>query len=206
MISIIFGLPGSGKTTILAACASRARRGKSLRCGREWLQDRDSRDYKHIFVNFPLRGCSVLTPDMIGTYSLRDSLVLIDESVMIADSRDYKNLDKNLMMWFKQSRKYGVDILLASQGYRDNDLRIRDLATNTYYIKKRSFGRSTMYSVRKEWKIDKSIEERYELGGLFERWTICRKRYYADFDTTYIHGRPLPDISDPANWDDYACP
>lgn len=204
MISIIFGLPGSGKTTFLAAIARRALRGKSLRCGREWLQDCDS--YDQIFSNTPISGCAVLTPDMLGTYSLRNSLVLIDESVMIADSRDYKTLDKRLMMWFKQHRKYNCDCLLASQGYRDNDLRIRDLAANTYFVRRRAFGRSTMYSVRKEWKIDKIIEERYELGGLFERWTIRRKKYYADFDTSYIHGKPLPDIEDPAKWDDYVCP
>lgn len=202
MISIIFGLPGSGKTTFLAALARRALRGKSLRCGKDWMQDNDN--YEHVFSNTPISGCCVVTPDMLGQFSLRDSLVLLDESVMIADSRDYKTLDKRLMMWFKQHRKYNCDVVLASQGYRDNDLRIRDLAANTYYCKKRSFGRSTLYSVRKEWKIDKSIEERYELGGLFERWTIFRKPYYADFDTAYIHGRPLPDIEQPAHWDDYA--
>lgn len=199
MISIIFGLPGSGKTTFLTALAQRALRGKPLRCGRDWMQDNSV--YKHVYSNTPISGCAVITPDMLGVYSLRDSLVLLDESVLVADSRDYKTLDKRLMMWFKQHRKYGCDIVLASQGYKDNDLRIRDLAANTYYCKKRAFGMSTLYSVRKAWLIDKSIEERYELGGIFERWTILRRRYYKHFDTAYIHGKPLPDLDVPALWD-----
>lgn len=200
MISLIFGLPGSGKTTFLAALAAKAQRGKALRCGRIWLQDRDSRDYKHIYSNTPIQGCCVIQPDMIGIYSFRDSLILLDESVLIADSRDYKTIDKALMMWFKQHRKYGSDVVLASQGYQDNDKRIRDVAANTYYVKKRSFGRSTMYSVSKEWKIDKTIEERYALGGFFEQWTIRRKKYYPLFDTGYIHGKPLPDLENPRKW------
>lgn len=200
MVNIIFGLPGSGKTTILAALAARAQRGKSLRCGRLSMQDRHSSEYKHIYSNTPISGCCVLTPDMIGVYSLRDSLVLIDESVMVADSRDYKSIDKSLMMWFKQHRKYGSDVVLASQGFHDNDKRIRDVAANTYYVCKRPFGFSTMYSVSKDWKIDKTIEEQYELGGLFERWTIRRKKYYPMFDTDYIHGKPLPDIESPRMW------
>lgn len=198
MITTIFGLPGSGKTTFLAACAARAAAGKSLRCGLVPLQSVDK--YDEIYSNAPIKGVRRLPLEYLGTYAPRRSLVLIDESVMIADSRDYKNLDRSLMMFMKQHRKYSCDILLASQGYKDNDLRIRDLAAQVCYVRSKGFGLSTMYCVDKTIAIDKTIEERYDLGGLFHQWTIRRKKYYPLFDTMYIHGKPLPEMPDLPKW------
>lgn len=198
MINNIFGLPGSGKTTFLAWAADRALRGKFLRCGSIPLQSIPQ--YKAVFSNFPLKGAMRLDLETLGYVAYPDSLLLIDESVLLADSRDYKSLDKNLMMALKQHRKYNQDCWFSSQGYRDNDLRIRDLYENVFYIQSKPFGRSTMYSVEKDIEIAKDIKDTYELGGLFHRKTIIRKNYYHLFDTMYIHGTPLPPYDIAVPW------
>ena len=198
MITQIFGLPGSGKTTYLAALAVRAARGRPLRVGFTSLQSIDR--YDRIYSNAPIKGTIHLPLEYLGHYSPRRSLVLVDESVMIADSRDYRSLDKSLMMFFKQHRKYECDIVLCSQGYKDNDLRIRDLVGQLLYVENVGFGRSRVSTVDKSQSIDKTIEERYTLGGFFHRKTFFRKRFYSYFDTMYIHGKPLPNMPDLPLW------
>lgn len=198
MISAIFGLCGSGKTTFLAYYAQRALRGKALRVGSTWLQDNAT--YDTVYSNTPISGTCKLDLSTVGMFAYKNSLILIDESVLLADSRDYKKLDKDLMMFFKQHRKYHSDIILASQGYKDMDLRIRDLYEQVLYCERWLFGCSRLSVVDKDISIDKNIDERYVLRGFLNRKTIRRKKYYPLFDTDYMHGRSLPDPPPPVLW------
>lgn len=198
MITAIFGLPGSGKTTALARFAARAQRGKSLRCGKCWLQSVDSYDY--VYSNTPIAGAYKLDVGLLGKCAFRRSLILVDESVVIADSRDYKSLDKSLMMFFKQHRKLDDDIILASQGYKDNDLRIRDLYEQILYAQRYPFGLTRLSTVDKSIDINKTIDESYVQGGIFHSSFIVRKKWYPLFDTKYMHGYKLADPPPPEKW------
>ena len=93
MINNIFGLPGSGKTTFLAWAAARAMQGKFLHCGKIPLQSIPR--YKNVFSNFPLKGAMRLDIETLGYVAYPESLLLIDESVLLADSRDYKKPNIN---------------------------------------------------------------------------------------------------------------
>ena len=80
MISMYFGVPGVGKTTLLAKIAIEQRK-----------------NYQHIYSNVPLKidGITYIDDSCIGTYELENCLILIDEASIFADNRDYKSFNKN---------------------------------------------------------------------------------------------------------------
>lgn len=126
MITCFFGLPGCGKSTLLAKLASkelkRIKKGKSK--------------YVRVLSNYFIRGCSVLDFDMLGKYDMSNSLILIDEISLDADSRDFKSFSKPLKQFFILHRHYGCDIIYATQQYDGVDRKIRELTQNLYYMKK----------------------------------------------------------------------
>lgn len=81
-VSLFFGLPGCGKTTILAMRALRAVRSKR---------------YKNVYSNVRLsiKGVTYIDNHCIGKYLLRDGLILIDEATLFADSEHIKISVKN---------------------------------------------------------------------------------------------------------------
>lgn len=122
-VSLYFGLPGCGKTTMLAKIACDA-----LKDGR----------YQHIYsnvgVNIP--GVTIIDNECIGKYELRDCLILIDEATIFADSRDYKNFSRHRMEYFLTHRHYNADIILFTQRWDAVDLKIRSITDRVYYIRK----------------------------------------------------------------------
>ena len=86
MVSLYFGLPGAGKTTMLASLALKASKEKS--------------PYSHIYGNISLTGIPnyiKIDSSDLGKYMLEDCLILIDEGTLAFDSRDYKNFCKNFV-------------------------------------------------------------------------------------------------------------
>lgn len=122
-VSLYFGLPGCGKTTMAAKIAYDAVRDPK---------------YTHVWCNFPINmpGVIVIDNDVIGQYELRDGLLLIDEATIFADSRDYKNFSRNRMEYFLLHRHYNVDIILFTQRWDAVDLKIRSITDRVYYIRK----------------------------------------------------------------------
>ena len=123
MISMYFGVPGVGKTTLLAKIAK-----KNLK------------RYQHVYSNVHLKipGVTYITDDCIGTYDLHDCLILIDEASIFADNRDYKSFNKNgtRLEYFLTHRHYHADIILFTQGYNAVDKKLRTLTVNLYYMQK----------------------------------------------------------------------
>lgn len=101
-VSLYFGLPGAGKTTIMASIMYRAIR---------------KRTYPHVYTNIAttLPGVTVIDNDCIGKYNLEDALICIDEATLFADSRDHKNFKREVLEYFLEHRHYNVDILLFTQ-------------------------------------------------------------------------------------------
>lgn len=121
MITIKFGLPGSGKTT--CAC-------------RDALQG--LKKYKNVYVNFPcsVPDVTVITNDIIGHYQLEDGLLIIDEGTIFADSRDHKNFSKSLVQFMCLHRHYRLDIIFYIQKWDAIDIKIRTLCDHVIYIRK----------------------------------------------------------------------
>lgn len=194
-VSLYFGLPGAGKTTIMAAHAKRALRKKS--------------PYKHVFSNVKLNlnGLIYIENKDIGTYQLEDGLLLIDEATLEFDSRDYKNFSKRLVTFFLLHRHYNVDIELFTQQWDGVDRKIRVITDRVFYIYKGIFTGhwfSRYYRVpygiiipdpknssEKLGEIIQGYAKPGLIGRIFGGW-IFRPKYYKLFDSW--EAPRLPDL------------
>lgn len=122
-VSLYFGLPGSGKTTMMV---------------HNILKAQKSGKYKNIYCNVhtSIPGVIYIDNDCIGQYDLRDALICIDEATLFADSRDFKNFGKDKIMYFLEHRHYKVDIQLYTQQWNGVDLKIRVITDRVYYVYK----------------------------------------------------------------------
>lgn len=122
-VSLYFGLPGCGKTTMLTKLALKAVKG-----------GRYINVYTNVRLNIP--GVTLIDNECIGQYELRDCLLLIDEATLFADSRDYKNFSKGRLSYFLEHRHRNADIILFTQQWDGVDRKIRTITDRVYYIKK----------------------------------------------------------------------
>lgn len=123
-VSLYFGLPGCGKTTLLAAKAKKAVR---------------MRRYKHVYSNVGLKikGVTLIDNDCIGKFDLSDSLILIDEGTLFADNRAYKEFPKEKISFFLLHRHYNCDIIIFTQQWNGVDKKIRVITDRVFYVYKK---------------------------------------------------------------------
>lgn len=128
MIALYFGLPGCGKTTLLSSMALKALKGKK---------------YKNVYCNIPLAGDPLfekmipISASDIGKYLICDGLVLIDESLIAWNSRQYAKFSMDVAQYFVMHRHYNVDLCLFSQRADGVDLTIRSITDRVYYVSKK---------------------------------------------------------------------
>lgn len=123
-VSRYFGLPGCGKTTILAMLAV-----KGVRSGK----------YTNVYSNvesLKVHGCTYVPFDLFGEYDFRDCLFLIDEAMIECGDRDYKSFSKQKIRAFVMHRHKNSDIVLFSQEPDGIDKKIRSITDRMYYVKK----------------------------------------------------------------------
>ena len=122
-ISLFFGLPGCGKTTLMSYFALKGVKNKK---------------YTNVYSNVHLAidGVTFIENECIGQYDLSDGLLLIDEATLFADSRAYKEFDKGKLKYFLMHRHYNVDIVLFTQQWDGVDRKIRVITDRVYYVYK----------------------------------------------------------------------
>lgn len=123
-VKLFFGLPGSGKTTMMAYFAKKAVSRLSPY----------TNVYTNVHLNIP--GVIYIDNDCIGQYNLHDGLLLIDEATLFADSRAYKEFSKDKLSYFLLHRHYKVDIYLFTQQWDGVDRKIRVITDRVYYVYK----------------------------------------------------------------------
>lgn len=125
-VSLYFGLPGSGKTTIMVSQAI-----KAVRSGR----------YRYVFCNVRISvfGVTYIDNGCIGKYDLHDCLILIDEATLFADNRSYKEFGRDKIEYFLLHRHYNADVMLFTQQWDGVDRKIRVITDRVYYVYKGIF-------------------------------------------------------------------
>lgn len=184
-ISLYFGLPGCGKTSLLTKLAYDAVR-KGV--------------YENVYSNVPLTipGVTIIDNECIGKYELRNCLLLIDEATLFADSRRYKEFTKEQTSFFLLHRHYAADIVLFTQQWDGVDRKIRVITDRVYYIYKTVL---TGHWVSKYWRVPYGIlfpdpkKTGEKLGEIVQGYSkppwlvrlfahrIYRPRYYKYFDS-----------------------
>lgn len=122
-IEIYAGLPGSGKTTIAAAEASK--------CMKKGIT---------VYSNVPITGTHQYNCKDLGLYHMQpNSLIIIDEAGLEFSNRKYATFADYTLRLFKLHRHYKLRILVLSQA-NDSDKVIRNLAKSVYIVHKRFLG------------------------------------------------------------------
>lgn len=174
MITMVFGLPRQGKSTYLAYKARQAlctRRGKKR--------------YDRVYSNFDIAGCYPFEYADLGKYEFENCLILLDEAGLECDSRKFKSFSDESKYFFTNHGHYGVDIVVASQGFDDVDKKIRNCTAEYYYVRK--FLWWTLVTPIKQIltvdELSKQIVTGYQLRGWIFGRLIFRPKYYKWFDT-----------------------
>lgn len=174
MITCVFGLPGQGKSTYMARLAHQA---LTTRRGR--------RRYDRVYCNFNMAGCYQLSYDDLGVYNFENCLILLDEMMNEADSRDFKKFDAMKKYFFSNHRHYGVDVIYFTQSWDDVDKKIRNNTAELYHIKK-LFCWSAVIPIRRFLTVDDmshQIVNGYQFESFVKAEIFFRPQYYHWFDS-----------------------
>lgn len=185
-VTCYYGLPGSGKTTVLASIAQkelqRIRLGKSK--------------YSAVLTNFYCRNCEVFNPDQLINTNFRRCLILIDEITLVWDSRNFKTFPEHVKQFFTLHRHLKSDVIYATQYYQNVDKRIRDVTDKTFRVRK--IGRFHLCS--KERMAVQYPEQTGEIVIGYKRPTFLQlfagaklvygRKWYGFFDTHEMPNNP----------------
>lgn len=188
MITCVFGLPGVGKSTYMAYLAKQALTTKKGR-----------KRYDRVYCNFSMAGCYKLDYSDLGHFNFENCLILLDEMMNEADSRDFKKFDAAKKYFFSNHRHYGLDIIYFSQAWDDVDKKIRNNTAKLYYITKIGWW-SFVCPIKQILTIDDlshQIVTGYQLRGLIHSTVIFRPFYYKWFDS--FERKKLPELTDSHN-------
>lgn len=180
MISLIMGLPGSGKSLLLSYIAFRAVNGKKINF--HGFNISSFKSYDKVFTNFPCEGAYKLDFDRLGYDDFHDCLMLIDEIQLFADSRNFKTFGDNLKYFFSMHRHFKIDIVACSQSHSAVDARFRSLTHRLYYVD--SVGKFIRCrEIISYFDVNKTIQEGYEYARGFNTKYFFAPRLYKYNDT-----------------------
>lgn len=181
MISIFFGLPGCGKTTL------------AVHFEKKFVH---SKKYKYVYSNVgsSVDGVVYIDPLELGRFEFEDALIIIDEAQLSFDSRDYMIFSKALKTFFFMHRHHNADVFLFAQRWDGIDKNIRMITNSVYYVYKPILHRSITKWVKVPYGVvfpedgDKAGEIVMGYRGFSKLQQlfaprIKRKKYYSLFDS-----------------------
>lgn len=187
MIQGIIGLPGAGKTTVLAAACQKWINGKTFL---------DIRLPEHklarVYSNFPCPGCYELDFASLGLRYYHDCIIVIDEIALFADSRDFKNFAKHTDRFMRLHRHANIDIVWCSQTF-DCDKKIRNLTDKMYILDRGSGPLSSFTFVKPIQRSLNANSESFKVLPPVQWWFIYRPKWYGVFDSFAHDFDKLPD-------------
>lgn len=172
-LSLIFGVPGSGKTTMASYIVKHA-------------------STKKIYSNVPIKGCYKIDRNDIGKYDISgpDGLLVIDEAGIDFNNRfgNKRNsslaLNEDMISWFKLFRHYKIKYFACFSQRVDMDITIRGLADRVYLLRKTPFPWLVVFlGVKKVLTVD--IPPDSSCGQLVDAFR------YAPLDIHFIFSPPL---------------
>lgn len=189
MVSLFFGLPGCGKTTLLTSIAYKAVKKKQ---------------YKHIYSNIDLDipGVQRIINSDVGKYNLSECLILIDEATLFAFSRNYKTIEFSLIQYMVEHRHFRADVFFFSQSWDSLDKVFRTITDRVFYVYKGFFFRSMTYYYRIPYKIMFPDNKDSRAGEIIQGYCkppwlvrlfkgrLRRKKYYRYFDSFVVYDLP----------------
>lgn len=128
MISCYFGVPGAGKTTLLTRFAV-----KELKKIKSKVR---KSKYDKVYTNFECKGCYKMNFGDLERYKFENCLILLDELMLDADNRGFKQFPIGIRDFLTLHRHVGVDIIYATQAYDKVDAKIRALTFDLWYMTK----------------------------------------------------------------------
>jgi len=145
MIEAYIGIPGSGKSYMLVHRGLHAvARGQTVYANfgfiREnvyhWLRRRTQLDHRTAV----LRADSIREiRDYADLLNVHSGLLLFDEAHMWLPSRQFDLIPVEVIAFWSQHRKQGVDVLLATQRYGSVDAIVRDLVAFVFWARPAPF-------------------------------------------------------------------
>lgn len=183
MISGVFGLCGSGKTSFLAYCAESALKGKGVSIGLFGCFPLSAKR-KRVFSNFELEGCYKLDFHDLGRKDIRDALILLDEASLDADSRDFKSFSMETKYFMSHHRHFHTDIIWSSQGYDTTDKRIRTLTDTFFYVERLTGSFSRVVPISAFCGVQRgAIVTEYQDTPFYHHKLLYLPKYYKKFDS-----------------------
>ena len=184
MVTCYFGVPGVGKTTLLAKFAVKGL--KLVKSGR----------YENVYTNFYCKGCKRLDFKVLDTYKIYNSLIILDEITLDADNRKFKSFPDGVRDFFILHRHLGNDIIYATQSYEMVDLKIRQVTQELWYMSRSVVPILSEFTSAKRIYRQININEHtseltlgYRFCNLIEAFfttnykSVLRRRYYKYFDS-----------------------
>lgn len=140
----VFGKKGSGKSTLLQKLSYQYVRkgwtvystevsdiGQNVPIKQKKKHRRKSEEEEQ-----PFHTIHKIDPKKIFEYQFPpNSCIFIDEVSLIWDNRNFKNMDPNVVAWFRYQRHYKCRVYLFSQSF-DIDKKLRDLCDEMYIVNK----------------------------------------------------------------------
>lgn len=181
--SLFFGLPGSGKSTVLAYIAWMCLKRKSCT----------------VLCNVPIKGTLKLSRSDLGVYDISTDAFGTDECVVIFDEasidyfkRDFDSFSKEENKFHSLHRHAGVHEVFACQTWDGMDKRLRELNTKLYFVDKWYFNLIRIRTIAKDFDIqDKQPLDGYEFEKFSSKFVYAPKvwKLFDSFDKSNLPKR-----------------
>lgn len=200
-LSVFYGAPGSGKTTVATYMAQRALKSGYV-----------------VYSNVPIKGCRRIDTDSLGRWDISHSLLIWDEAGLDFNNRDFastfskKSGTMHVLKWFKYHRHEHVEVAVFSQGWDDLDKKIRDLNTDMYICRRSLIPYIVTYKrIKKRPDIDKQTKQpidayRYTLFGAHRIFMPPLWKYFDSYEGLGLPQRQYWPVWGKDVDDDYLAP